>query len=183
MRKLALVLGLWMGPAGALQAQPMSCASCLVAVYDDPALTRVTGSVSPLVPKTVYLGIHMDESMSGSSLRFEASYPLGFTVLEATSYIANAKLEPTGSGGVQVTWPRCLAGTQLLFRIRAITFGAVRDAVVQIHGATLAVCSNPSASPISIPGGCFVLNPSGPSSGCSTPVQPSCWGHVKELFR
>jgi hypothetical protein len=183
MRKLALALGLWVGLAGALRAQPSSCAGCLLSVYDDAALTRVTGTVSPLVPKTVYLGLRMDASMSGSSLRFEASYPPGFTVLETTSYIANTKLESTGSGGVQVVWPQCLAGTQRLFRIRAITFGSVRDGVVRIHGATLAVCANPTASPIPIPGGCFVLNPSGRSTGCSTPVQPSCWGGVKELFR
>jgi hypothetical protein len=156
------------------------CSECLLGVYDDPQLTLTSGTASPFQLKSVYLGIHLASGVSISSLTFTAAYPSGFSVIDWTSYVNGVRISPVGDG-VRVEWPDCIAGTQLLFRVRVLGIGLFHDAVLRLRDVTATRCDG--ADTWRIPAGCYILNPSGPPVACGVAAQPSSWSVVKELFR
>lgn len=167
---------------GRAQEVTRDCGNCLLGVYDDGQMTRTSGTISPFQVKTVYLGIRLGPGMSISNLKFEAVYPLGFTVLDVFSYITGASYIPNGNG-VVVDWPACVSGTKALFRVRVFTFGSVRDAVVMLRNAEVGSCQAPAADRWRIGTGCYVLNPSARPPACSTGLAPSTWTAMKGLFK
>jgi hypothetical protein len=127
------------GPSAA-RSEPAAetCSSCYLGVYDDAAMTRTSGTISFFEIKSVYLGIHLDESVTGlETLAFEATYPAGFTVLDVTSYVSGADIQTTGSNAVRVEWPNCVQGSRLLFEVQLLSTRSVQNAAVQISNATL----------------------------------------------
>jgi hypothetical protein len=158
------------------------CSDCSIGVYDDVQLTRTTGTMGAFQVKSVYLGMHLPPGISAQTLRFDAIYPAGFTLLDVSSYIADANYVPQGTG-VKVDWPHCVSGTRALFRIRVFSFGAVRDAVLQLRNAEIGSCANPLGERWRVFSGCYVLNPSGRPAGCAVAVEPATWSATKALFK
>jgi hypothetical protein len=163
-------------------AETRACTGCYVGVYDDVAMTRTTGTIGLFEVKSVYLGVRLTDGVRLSKLDLEASYPGGFTVVDYTSYVANARITPTDTG-VRVEWPTCVTGTRVLFRVRVITLSSVRNAVVQLRNAIGTGCPAASGTEWLIPAGCYVLNPGGNPRACATGVEPSTWSRMKDLFK
>jgi hypothetical protein len=160
-----------------------TCSTCYLGVYDDVAMTRTTGSISFFEIKSVYLGIHLGESVTGlETLTFDATYPPGFTVLDVTPYVSGADIQTSGSNSVRVEWPRCVQGSRLLFRVRLLSTRSVQNAAVQIRNATLQTCAASGARTVQIPAGCYVLNPRGPSP-CTTGIVAATWSSTKGLYK
>jgi len=169
--------------AGPAHAAPENCPSCVLGVYDDAAMTRSSGTIGAFQTKSVYVGIQLGEGYTSfDELHFDAEYPAGFNVLEVTPYVTGGTIAPEGARGVGVTWPRCVTGSRLLFRVRVFTTRSVRDAVVRIEKASFTTCDS-TARNVTLPGGCYVLNPSGRATPCTTRLQASTWGSIKTLFK
>jgi len=178
-----IAVTMFAAPRGQAQTAPQTCAGCFLGVYDDAAMSRISGTISPFQIKSVYLGIQFGDAVTGlEKLSFEATYPPGFTVLEVTPYVAGANIVTTGSRSVRVEWPRCVQGSRLLFRVRLLSTRSVQNAAVQIRGATLQTCTAAGASTVGIPAGCYVLNPRGPSP-CTTGIVPTTWSITKGLYK
>ena len=178
------MIGLALVAPGAARAETPTCAGCLLGVYDDRAMTRTSGTCGPFQTKSIYLGIRLGSEVSDyQSMEFRAGYPDGFTLLDWTSFVPNARVQPTSDGGVRVEWADCVRGTRALFQVRFISFASVSDARVQVHDAVLETCAASGAGTWRIPGGCYVLNPSGHGDPCATSVAASTWGAVRQLFR
>jgi len=172
------------GPAKA-GAQPAAetCESCFLGVYDDAAMSRTTGTISRFEIKSVYLGIRLDETVTGfESIAFDGTYPDGFTVLDVTSYVPGADIQATGSNSVRVQWPQCVQGSRLLFRVELLSTSSVQNAAVQISNAELQTCAASGVRTVKIPAGCYVLNPRGPSP-CTTGIVPATWSSTKGLYK
>lgn len=170
-------------PSGQAQSAPEVCTGCYLGVYDDAAMTRTTGSVSPFQIKSVYLGIRFGDEVTGlEKLSFEATYPSGFTILDVTPYVAGADIITTGARSLRVEWPRCVQGSRLLFRVRLLTTRSVQNAAVQIRSASVQSCAAVGSKSVKIPAGCYVLNPRG-ASPCATSVQPVTWSITKGLYK
>jgi hypothetical protein len=157
------------------------CDGCLLGIFDDAQLTKTAGNIGVFEVKTVYLGLRQPAGLSIGSLQFEASYPGGFTPIDYTSYVQGAKLSASATS-VRVEWPQCVTGTRVLFRLRFLSFGSVRDAVVQLRNAEATACSGSNGDRWLLPTGCYVLNPSR-GSGCTTGVKTATWAGMKELFK
>lgn len=180
---LVLAAGTFAFASGAVGSESVDCTDCHLGIYDDVAMTRTSGTISPLQTKSIYLGIELGDGVpSIGTLDFEATYPSGFTVLDVTSYVSDADYEPGNANSVRIAWPRCISGKRLLYRIRVITFRSVRDAAVQLQNAIALGCSDKTQS-WRIPSGCYAVNPGSRTSPCALAVQPSTWGGVKGLFR
>ncbi len=179
-----IAASMFAAPSGQAQSAPQTCAGCFLGVYDDAAMSRTTGTISPFQIKSVYLGIQLGDEVAGlEKLSFEATYPAGFTVLEVTPYVTGANILSTGSRSVRVEWPSCVQGSRLLlFRVRLLSTRSVQNAAVQIRGAMLQTCATAGASTVEIPAGCYVLNPRGPSP-CATAVMPTTWSATKGLYK
>jgi hypothetical protein len=177
----ALLAWLLVSFLGASAAASPLCGDCLLGVFDDPQLTKTSGTIGLFEVKSVYLGLRQPAGLAVSLLQFEASYPNGFTPIDYMSYIEGAKLT-AGANSVRVEWPQCVTGTRALFRIRFLSFGSVHDAVVQLRNAEATACAAPGADRWLLPTGCYVLNPSR-SSGCTTGVEAATWAGMKELFK
>jgi hypothetical protein len=165
------------GPATALPW----CEGCLLGIFDDPQLTQTTGTMAAFEVKTVYLGLRQPAEFGLADLQFEASYPNGFTPIDYTSDIEGAELT-AGASSVHVEWPQCVTGTRVLFRLRFLSFGSVRDAVLRLRNAEAAACAGPGADRWLLPTGCYVLN-SSRGSACTTGVKAATWAGMKELFK
>ena len=157
------------------------CPDCHLGVYDDAQMTRNTGTIFPFQVKSIYLGIRMPAGVGITSLSFSASYPDGFLVMDYYSYVDGATIYP-GDSGVTVQWSECLRGSQLLFRARLMTFGLVRDAVLQLGDAVGTSCDGLRDDRWLIPAGCYVANPTG-GMGCAVGVRAATWAQMKELFK
>lgn len=168
--------------SGSVRAETRACASCFLGVYDDPEMTRTSGSVAAFQIKSVYLGLTVGDGAALASLDFEARYPTGFTVIDVTSFVTGATYEPHGDG-VRVTLPQCVSHSRSLFRVRVLTFGAARDAVVQLSNAVGRSCGGAPEDRWSLPAGCYVANPSAGGSPCATGLEPSSWTAIKGLFK
>lgn len=159
-----------------------TCAECYLGVYDDPEMTRTTGSVATFQIKSVYLGLTVGDGVALAAIDFEARYPSGFTVIDVTSFLNGASYEPHGDG-VRVTLPECVSQSRVLFRVRVLALGAARDAVVQLSNAVGRACGGVPGEQWSLPAGCYVANPSGGRSPCATGLEPASWSAMKALFK
>jgi hypothetical protein len=178
--RFVLVLGFALLYAASPAAALSLCSDCLLSVYDDPQLTRSSGTASAFELKSVYLGIHLAAGVSIQGLTFTAAYPTGFAVIDYSSYVNGVRIWPQGNG-IRVEWPDCISGTQLLFRVRVLGIGLFHDALLQLRDVTASSCDGADAW--RIPAGCYVLNPTGPPVACEVATGPSTWSVVKELFR
>jgi len=116
-----LVTLVWIPASSPALAQQLDCSNCILGVYDDPAMSATAGRIDRYVPKTLYLGLRLEPGrIEVASILFDILFPTGFTVLGAESYIPEANVVQVSASGVQVTWPGCIAGSQLLFRIEII---------------------------------------------------------------
>lgn len=181
MRSSLLVLLLLLFRPGQAAAETL-CAACRLGVFDDRALTRDWGTIQPFQIKSVYVGLRLGDGFVGvRDLQFDATYPSGFTFLDVTSFSSGATIEPLGSNRVRVSWTLCVPPSQVLFRVRFLTFRSVRDAAVQIHDARMTPCAG--TEPVSILGGCYILNPTGQPTPCTTGLEAASWTTWKELFK
>lgn len=176
---LLLAMSVLLAAVTSAAALPV-CTDCLLGVYDDSQLTRVSGTAGPFELKSVYVGIRLPDGMRIDTLSFSAAYPIGFSVIDWSSYVPGVTLTPAGSG-IRVEWPVCIAGTRLLFRVRVLGIGILRDAILRLQDATASGCDGAQAW--RVPAGCYILNPSGPPVACGVETAPSTWSLVKELFR
>jgi hypothetical protein len=158
------------------------CAECRLGVFDDRAMTRVFGTIQPFQIKSVYVGLRAgSEIASLRDLQFDASYPKGFTFLDVTSFVDGAVIEPLAADRVRVRWTACVPGSGVLFRVRFLSFRSVHDATVQIRDAQMTPCTG--GPPVGILGGCYVLNPTGKPTPCTTSLGAATWTTMKELFK
>jgi hypothetical protein len=158
------------------------CRDCLLGVYDDQGMTRNRGSIQIFQVKSVYLGVHLAAGVQIDDLRFTASYPPGFTVIDVTPLVSGATYD-VGDNTAHVTWPQCVSGTRALFRVRVLTTTTVRNGLVQLSQTEASACGNGATASWILPAGCYVLNASSSAPPCATEVAPVTWSVVKELFR
>lgn len=157
-----------------------TCFECRLGVYDDPQLTRASGTAGLFEVKSLYVGIRLPEGIRIRTLSFTADYPEGFSVIDWTSYVSGVRVTPAGNG-VRVEWPSCIAGTRLLFRVRVFGMGFFPNAELQLLDATAGDCDG--GDDWRVPADCYLLNPVGSSAACGMAVLPRTWSLVKELFR
>lgn len=166
----------------AAAGEPDLCRDCLLGVYDDQAMTRTRGSIQIFQVKSVYLGVQLSPGVQIDELRFTASYPPGFTVIDVSPLVSGATYD-VGANSAHVTWSQCVTGTRALFRVRVLTTTTVRDGLVQLRQSEGSACGNGATSSWILPAGCYVLNASSSTPPCATDVAPVTWSIVKELFR
>lgn len=180
MRVRALLVIPLLCAAATSAAALTTCSECRLGVYDDPQLTRISGSAGLFELKSLYVGIRLPDGVRIRTLSFAADYPSGFSVIDWTSYVAGVRVTSTGPG-VRVEWPACVAGTKLLFRVRVLGIGFFPNAILRLHDATAGDCDG--GDDWRVPADCYVLNPTGAPVACGVAAEPRTWSLVKELFR
>ncbi len=163
-------------------AESSICGDCYLGVYDDLAMTRVSGVASSFQVKSLYLGLRLGPGVNITDIDFFASYPAGFEVIDVESYVPGATYETVGHVA-HVHWPSCVGGSLALFRVRVITTTMPHNAVVQLQSVLAKPCGGAPVEAWRIPAGCYVLNPGSSRPPCATAVEASTWSLVKGLFR
>jgi hypothetical protein len=144
-----MALGLVAVPV--LAGAQVTCDDCYIGIYDDLALNKNFGAVTPFTEKEIYVAVHLGSGETGvTGLEFSVSGMRqaedGVLVSEvsgitdpAPNLIIGTIQAPvdtlTGSGGMNVSWPVCIpiTGSAPLLKIKFITFGPVVNKVFQVH--------------------------------------------------
>jgi hypothetical protein len=117
------------GAAPALTPDPRT--DCLLALYDDEAMTRIAGLASG-ASKTLYLGIRSDATTPAQLTGIEFS----ITGLQAFDVVVEPRDNPTvilgtpgspagidsvyGLGGMNIAWAQCLPGDRVLAQLTLV---------------------------------------------------------------
>jgi hypothetical protein len=191
-----------------------SSPECIVGIWDDPALTSSFGSIAVLEPKEVYVGVKLSgdiDSFTGVEFSIAGLNQNGLTLLGTTPLGARplifgtipAPLDTTatstGVGGVSAVWGAgCRASGEAIFKLVLMAGEQLSNRILQVkrsyppsnptwRATMLLRCDPPLYTAVSVTGGCYVLNPDGPS-GCVDPanvtaVVPTNWTAMKALYR
>lgn len=190
LRALRIVAAL----ALALAAVPAAAQS--IGIYFDAAGAACNTVQAPLTAGTLYvlavLGGPLADGMSQAEFAI-GGFPAGW----AASVTPNPATAGTSgdpfSGGCTIAFSSCQTGTNGLVLLYTITYFATSAVsneylTVERHplffgcpsSPLLKKCDGPFPTPVCVPGGQAVLNPTG--AGCTIGLLPSSWSVVKHLF-
>jgi hypothetical protein len=211
MRKRLLVfLGLVVLPAWAFaQCSTQNCGQCYLQLFDDPAMTQVTGTIAPLAMKDIYLGLKFADPETGfTGVEFSIAGMDGLTLLSKEYPNAMPNLElgtppappdttGTATGGMSIAWPMCQAGSQAFMKMTVLAFAPVTNKVLkptrrfpttnQTCFPTQSVftrCDGPTFTTVKVnTNNCYILNWDGHTAfPCVTPIREHTWTAVKKLY-
>ena len=153
MRKmLLLAFSLMLLPVLALAQTPVDCPTCELGIYDGADLNTNCGTVTPLTPKDLYLGINLSATEAGvTGIEFSianmrqtedgilVTATEGITstppnvLLGSVQAPADTSATSSLTGGMNVAWPSCVAGIKLpLLKVTILTFSSIADKVFTV---------------------------------------------------
>jgi hypothetical protein len=209
MRKVLLaILGLTVLPSLALAQE--SCFTCILGIYADLNMTQVTGLLPTGTPTDVFLGIKLDPNTAYSGItgvEFSVAGIGGNVILAGTDPVTPATITvgsppapadttegSSGTGGMNVSWPSCLAGSQALVKLTLLAISPVTDKVLQVKHKypvsnptwktpIVTLCDAPAYTVVRVTEACFVANPSSAPPACAIGVQEASWSGIKALYK
>ena len=190
----------------------MDCPACTLGVYDDAALNKNFGTLTPFVAKDLYLGVQLGAGQTGvTGLEFSIvgllSSEVLVTAVEGVTTIApNIVLGPPAAPADTTRNRRHERGVaELRGRFgraaqdqppaaRSDTEpNLARDARVPVSNPNfgfapiLIGCDNPMYTPARVTGGWYVMNYDGPTTFPECPVvvavEQTTWSAVKKLYQ
>ena len=211
MRKvLLLILAVVTLPSVAFAQFTADCPRCVLGLWDDQGLVSNSGTITPNLPKDIFLGIKFSQTYVGvTSVEFSV---LG---MESTSGLLVIGVDPlvpasvtlgtppapadttNGTGGINIGWANCVTAggaDEALVKISILAFAAVpANKTLIVHHKfppsnptmpypLFSDCNPPTYTLVSVHGGCYRLNPSG-ADPCPVATENSTWSGVKGLFR
>lgn len=153
MRKmLLLAFSLMLLPVLALAQTPVDCPECQLGIFDGADLNTNCGTVTPLTPKDLYVGVNLSATEAGvTGIEFsianmrqtedgilvtatEGVTPIAPNVmLGSVQAPADTSATSTQSGGMNVAWAACVGGTKLaLLKVTILTFSPITDKVFTV---------------------------------------------------
>ena len=210
-KRLSVFLGLMVLPAWAFaqMCTVQNCGQCYLQLFDDAALTQVTGTIAPLTMKDIYLGVTMSSPETGfAGVEFSIAgmdgltllskeYPISMPNVELGNLQAPSDTTGTNTGGINIAWPMCQTpGRQAFMKMTVLAFAPVTNKILKVTHKfptsnttcfpTRAIFSRCDASFTSITvntNNCYVLNWDGTTPiPCLTPVREQTWSAVKRLY-
>jgi hypothetical protein len=211
-RSFALNMALAFGfAASALPAAAQvvpTCSSCVLGLYDEPQLEHAFGDIVPFVTKDIYLGVQFAPPETGlTGIEFSISglqsggnplltnlesvtTPPAAIILGNPFAPADTSATSAGTGGMNVAWSECHAGSQALLRLRLLALGPIANHVLRVmhrfpptnplYGRTNPIVvrceANNSFVAIRVTGAEYVLNGVVATEGAT-------WSGMKQLFR
>ena len=211
MRKVLLAILCLMVLPQMASAEVQNCFGCVLGLYGDQNMTQVTATLPANTPTDIFLGIKFDEhnvfngltgvefsvaGISGSVIlaSFDTIVPATL-VLGSLPAPADTSSGSVGTGGMNISWSTCLAGSQAIGKLSLIAFGAVSDRVFQIkhkyppsnptswNTPIFTLCDAPQFTATRITEACLVANPTSTPPACAIGVTNLSWEGVKELYR
>lgn len=209
-----LILVAFLAAAASAAAQD-DCPQCMLGIWDSPSPTEAAryGTISVGTPKSVYLGICLGPGETGlTGIEFSVQ-GLDDLFIVGTDYIAAPSValgtvaappDGSGTGGLNVAWASCQAGSQALVRIQLFAFATVTNRVLRVarkyppsspnynNQPVMTRCDPPKFTAVRVRGDCYVLNFDGlPNIGCDPFGRPACsvsveattWTRVKTLYQ
>lgn len=213
MRKVLLAVSCLLLLLPALAAAQDNCNDCLLGLFDEIGMVNNFGAMSAGTPKEIYLGVILGGAETGvTGIEFSIAGVRqdtdGILVLSAEPIVpttvilgsvpapADTSSTTTGTGGMNIAWSSCLAGSQALVKITLLSFTPVSNKVFRVKrkyppgnpafAAPLIVrCDTPVFSKAKVPGGCYIAGYTGTPLPACPPVgvEESTWGNVKGLWR
>lgn len=188
------------------------CFECLLGIFDDTAMTSNRGTMTPLVPKDIYVGIQFDAgfteltgiefSIAGIRQVPDGIFLLSTEPLVPTPIVIGSVPSPedtsstsTGTGGMNVAWSSCLVGSQALLRLTLLTLAPISNHVIEVkrrypapnpnfRTPLFVQCDEPAFSKVRVMGGCYGINVSAGPLPCDVVVgvERTTWSQVKALY-
>lgn len=177
-----------------LAAVPAAAQS--IGIYFDAAGGACSTVQAPLTAGTLYvlavLGGPLADGMSQAEFAI-GGFPAGWAAVVTPNPGAAGTSGDPFSGGCTIAFSSCQTGTNGLVLLYTITYFATSNVsnqylTVLCHPLffgcpilpLLKKCDVPFPTPVCVPGGQAVLNPTG--AGCTIGLVPSSWSEVKQLF-
>jgi len=181
--------------AAAAGAHADDCASCVIGIWDDPALTSTSGSIVVGAPKDVYIGVLLtngDTEFSGlelsvTGLNVGTLFLLGAEALGPRALVFGSVPAPPdtsaqseGVGGANFAWTQAVDANVGVVRLTLFATGTVNDHMLMVkrsypplnaeYRTPLVIrADSPAFSKMRVGGGCYVLNPSSQvATDCAT---------------
>src|SRR5262249_34369108 len=118
MKRLLVCLALLLLPglAFAQMCVTVNCGQCFLQLFDDQAMTQVCGTIVPLQPKAIYLGLRLSSPETGfAGVEFSIAgmdglvvlsreYPVSVPNVELGTPLAPPDTTGTATGGMIVAW-------------------------------------------------------------------------------
>lgn len=178
--------------AAPVAAWAQDCYDCVLGIWDDPAMTSDHGTIEPLVPKELYVGLELADDIDDvSGVEFSiagldqdglfllGAIPLGPRALVFGTVPAprDTTEDSTEIGGASAAWSECRPNGEALLKLVVFALEEISDRVLVVkrsypptnpswHTPLLVRCDPPLYSVARVSGGCYVLNPTGAPAPC-----------------
>lgn len=214
-RRVVLWASVLFFAASAVSPSPSTsadCFDCVLGIFDDAAMTSNRGTMTPGVPKDIYVGIQygagfseltgLEFSIAGIRQVPDGILLIGTEPIVPTPVILGMVPAPedtsstsTGTGGLSMAWTVCLQGNQPLLRLTLLTFAPISNHVIEVkrryppanpayRTPLFTQCNIPSYTKVRVTGGCYGINvPAGPlPCDVVVGVERTTWSRVKALY-
>jgi hypothetical protein len=150
---LFVVLALLAVPALGQQPPPWihDCAGCVLGLYDQPEMLTNYGTVTPLVPKDLYIGFKPGPEFPGlTGIEFSVSglrqaedgilvtavegitSPPPTIILGSLPAPADTAATSVQTGGMNIAWAYCITGPRGLGKFTILTFSPLSNKVFRV---------------------------------------------------